>query len=67
MGLNIHVEGFDEDTFKGVFSYKVLLKLSNDVTRKEIQDEQEEMKKFHQNRFLRLLQEDQNQSITKEI
>jgi hypothetical protein len=70
MGLNhsnIHVVDFDEDRFKGVLFYEeVLQKLHDDVVRKELQVEQEEMKKFHQNQFLRLLQEDQNKLITKE-
>jgi hypothetical protein len=65
--VNIHVVDFDEDMFKGILFYEeVLQKLPDDVARKEIQAEQEEMKKFHQNQFLRLLEEDKNKSITKE-
>jgi hypothetical protein len=70
MGLNhsnIHVVYFHEDMFKGVFFYEeVLQKLLDDASRKELQVEQEEMRKFHQNQFLRLLQEDQDKIITKE-
>jgi len=63
---NIHVVYFDEDGFKGILFYEeVLQKFPNDVAKEEIQYEQEEMK-VHQNRFLRLLQEDQNKLITKE-
>jgi hypothetical protein len=70
MGLNhsnIYVVDFDEDKFKGVFFYEeVLQKFPDDASRKELQVEQEEMKKFHQDQFLRFLQEDQNKLITKE-
>jgi hypothetical protein len=69
MGLNhsnIHLVGFDEDMFKGVFFYEVLLKLHDDVARQELQVEQEEMNKFHPNQFLIFLQEYQNKLITKE-
>jgi hypothetical protein len=43
-----------------------LQKLHDDVRRQGIQVEQEQIKKFHQNQFLRLLEEDKNKAVTKE-
>jgi len=56
---NIHVADFEEDRFKGVVFYEeVLKKISVDVGRQELQVEQEETKKLHQDQFQRFSQED---------
>jgi hypothetical protein len=54
---NIHVVDFDEDIFKGILWYEeALQKLPNDAARKELECEQEEMKRVTINQFHRFLQ-----------